>query len=91
MRNGFNQASDNFNNWGPKQLISVIKAQSTNHFQVHHVSYKLENPKFVSELSAILDLLLAKIYILASMFVCRFVCLSVCLSVCLLVCQFCQA
>ena len=27
-------------------------------------------------------LLLAKIYILASMFVCRFVCLSVCLSVC---------
>ena len=28
------------------------------------------------------SLLLAKIYILASMFVCRFVCLSVCLSVC---------
>ena len=38
-----------------------------------------------------IPLLLAKIYILASMFVCRFVCLSVCLSVCLLVCQFCQA
>ena len=54
--------------------------------------------------SSLANLLLAKIYILASMFVCRFVtcqnlqflasmfvCRFVCLSVCLLVCQFCQA
>ena len=39
------------------------------------------------QVCSFVGLLLAKIYILASMFVCRFVCLSVCL----LVCQFCQA
>ena len=44
------------NNWGPIQLISVTKAQVTNHFRVHRVLYKLENPKFSCELAAILDL-----------------------------------
>ena len=44
------------NNWGPMQLIYVIKAQGTNHFRVHWVLYQLENSKLWHELAAILDL-----------------------------------
>ena len=44
------------NNWGPMQLIYVIKAQGTNHFRVHCVLYPLENSKLWRELAAILDL-----------------------------------
>ena len=33
------------NNWGSMQLIYVIKAQGTNHFQVQWVLYQLENSK----------------------------------------------
>ena len=33
------------NNWGSMQLIYVIKAQGTNHLQVHWVLYQLENSK----------------------------------------------
>ena len=44
------------NNWGSMELIYVIKAQGTNHFQVHWVLYQLENSKFLRELAAILDL-----------------------------------
>ena len=44
------------NNWGPMQLIYVIKAQGTNHFRVHWVLYQLENSKLWRELAAILDI-----------------------------------
>ena len=44
------------NNWGPMQLIDVIKAQGTNHFWVHWVLYQLENSKLWRQLDAILDL-----------------------------------
>ena len=44
------------NELGPMQLIYVIKAQGTNHFQVHWVLYQLENSKLWRELAAILDL-----------------------------------
>ena len=43
------------NNWGPMQLIYVIKAQGTNHFRVHWVLYQLENSKLWRELAAVLD------------------------------------
>ena len=44
------------NNWGPMQLIYVIKAQGTNHFRVHWVLYQLEHSNLARELAAILDL-----------------------------------
>ena len=44
------------NNWGFMQLIYVIKAQGTNHFQVHWVLNQVENSKLWRELAAILDL-----------------------------------
>ena len=44
------------NNWGPMQLIYVIKAQGINNFWVHCVLYQLENSKLWCELAAILDL-----------------------------------
>ena len=34
------------NNWGPMQLIFVIRALGTCHFHVHCVLYKLANSKF---------------------------------------------
>ena len=44
------------NNWGFIQLIYVIKAQYTYHFQINWVLYQLENSKLWRELAAILDL-----------------------------------
>ena len=44
------------NNWGPMQLIYVIKAQGTKHFRVHWELYQLENSKLWRELATILDL-----------------------------------
>ena len=44
------------NNWGPMQLMYVIKAQGINNFRVHWVLYQLENWKLWRELAAILDL-----------------------------------
>ena len=44
------------NNWGPMQLIYVIKAQGTNHFRVYWVLYQLENSELWRDLAAILDL-----------------------------------
>ena len=44
------------NNWGPMQLISVIRALGTCHFHVHCVLYKLANSKFWCYLADILDL-----------------------------------
>ena len=44
------------NNWGPMQLIYVIKSQGTNHFRIHWMLYQLENSKLWRELAVILDL-----------------------------------
>ena len=44
------------NNWESMQLIYVIKAQGTNHFQVQWVLYQLEYSKLWRELAAIFDL-----------------------------------
>ena len=50
-------------NWGPMQLISVIKALGTCHFHVHCVVYKLANSTFWCYLAALLDLCLLEIVI----------------------------